>query len=199
MIIVIDAGHGGRDSGASHLERIEKNDNLKMALSIGHLLKNFADVRLVRGDDKFVSISDRVKFATENNADLVISLHRNAHNSDAHGYESLIFDNDKKLLELNSNIRKRIERYFRYRNQKSRKDLGLLRGLPNKAIILEVGFISSKTDNETFEKNYEEIVKQIAEAVKETYKLGSTSFSKDFDDYKEAQKFGRQCICNTED
>ena len=45
-IVVIDAGHGGADPGASFEGRQEKNDNLKLAMAVGRILAdNGVDVR----------------------------------------------------------------------------------------------------------------------------------------------------------
>ena len=77
-IIVIDAGHGGKDPGAIGLMRTkEKNINLSYALFIKKELeknKKFK-VFLTRSNDFFVSLNDRVNKSRKLNADLFISIH----------------------------------------------------------------------------------------------------------------------------
>ncbi len=54
MIVVIDAGHGGTDPGATYDGRQEKDDNLKLAMAVGRILAdNGMDVRYTRTDDTY--------------------------------------------------------------------------------------------------------------------------------------------------
>ena len=79
--LVIDAGHGGRDSGAKGKSAYEKNINLKVALAFGkYVEKNCPDVRVIytRKTDEFISLAERAAIANRNKADLFISIHTNA-------------------------------------------------------------------------------------------------------------------------
>lgn len=78
--IVIDAGHGGKDPGASHHGVVEKEVVLKAALTLrGILSKNKRyDVRLTRDDDRFIELQDRVTLARDWGADLFVSIHADA-------------------------------------------------------------------------------------------------------------------------
>jgi N-acetylmuramoyl-L-alanine amidase len=79
-VIVIDAGHGGKDPGALGSFSMEKNINLAIALKTGEYLKqNLNNVKVVytRDDDTFVALKERPKIANRNNADLFISIHSN--------------------------------------------------------------------------------------------------------------------------
>ncbi|MBI4056181.1 MAG: N-acetylmuramoyl-L-alanine amidase, partial [Elusimicrobia bacterium] len=80
--IVIDPGHGGKDSGADgRYGLVEKEVNLWVAKELARFLKEEGkfEVLLTRISDKFVPLSDRSQMATEFNADLFISIHANAH------------------------------------------------------------------------------------------------------------------------
>ncbi|MDR0666119.1 MAG: N-acetylmuramoyl-L-alanine amidase [Campylobacteraceae bacterium] len=78
-IIVIDAGHGGRDSGAAYNKYLEKDAVLQIALILGkELEKRGYTVIYTRQSDKFLKLRDRTKIANDKNADLFISLHANA-------------------------------------------------------------------------------------------------------------------------
>lgn len=79
--LVIDAGHGGHDTGALGKYSKEKNINLKVALAFGKLVeKNCPDVKVIytRKTDVFIPLYERADMANRNKADLFISIHTNA-------------------------------------------------------------------------------------------------------------------------
>ena len=80
--LVIDAGHGGADTGAIGGAGVkEKNLTLKFALAFGRLVEqNCPDVKVIytRKTDKFVELYRRAEIANQNKADLFISIHINA-------------------------------------------------------------------------------------------------------------------------
>ncbi len=80
--IVIDPGHGGRDSGARGQRGTEEKDiTLKVALKLRDLLSQQPGVRVLmtRERDQFVELEDRAKFANAVEADLFVSIHVNSH------------------------------------------------------------------------------------------------------------------------
>jgi N-acetylmuramoyl-L-alanine amidase len=80
-VVVVDAGHGGKDPGATGTRgTLEKNVTLATALELARVLRQRGDfdVVLTRGDDTFVPLSDRSKTANDLNADLFVSLHCNS-------------------------------------------------------------------------------------------------------------------------
>lgn len=78
--IVIDAGHGGKDSGSVGPTRVKESEvNLDVALKLEKVLKKAgADVFMIRDKDIFVDLYERVKLTKEFEPDLFISLHANA-------------------------------------------------------------------------------------------------------------------------
>jgi N-acetylmuramoyl-L-alanine amidase len=79
--LVIDAGHGGHDTGAVGAISKEKNLTLKYALAFGRLVEqNCPDVKVVytRKTDKFVELYRRAEIANQHKADLFISIHINS-------------------------------------------------------------------------------------------------------------------------
>lgn len=80
FVVVIDAGHGGRDSGASFNKIKEKEITLKVALKINEWIKNNCsnvEIIMTRDTDVFLPLSYRAYIANKYNADLFISLHAN--------------------------------------------------------------------------------------------------------------------------
>ena len=90
-IVVVDAGHGGKDPGATGTRGTKEKDiTLAAALELAKVLRERGDfdVVLTRSDDTFVPLSERSKTANDLNADLFVSLHCNsATNHREHGYE----------------------------------------------------------------------------------------------------------------
>ncbi|MDO4948739.1 MAG: N-acetylmuramoyl-L-alanine amidase [Bacteroidales bacterium] len=81
FVVVIDAGHGGKDPGSIGRKGREKNINLSVALKVGALISqsfNDVTVKYTRSTDKFVALGRRAEIANNANADLFISIHTNA-------------------------------------------------------------------------------------------------------------------------
>ncbi len=104
--IVIDAGHGGHDSGTLGVGGIEeKNVVLDVALRLGKLLHDRlgADVVYTRDDDTFVPLETRTAIANKAQADLFISVHANSsHDPKVHGVEVyyLNFTTDPEAMKV---------------------------------------------------------------------------------------------------
>lgn len=97
--IVVDAGHGGKDPGASYGKLLEKNINLDVALKLGKLIETSAPhlkVVYTRKDDSFIELHQRSAIANKAQADLFISIHTNSsRNSAASGADTYIMGIDK--------------------------------------------------------------------------------------------------------
>jgi N-acetylmuramoyl-L-alanine amidase len=81
LVIVLDPGHGGIDSGArGRGGTLEKTVTLAFAEVLADKLRESGryDVLLTRADDSFVSLGARVAFARDHNADLLLSIHANS-------------------------------------------------------------------------------------------------------------------------
>lgn len=92
MVVVIDAGHGGEDTGAKGPSGLQEKDvTLRLALALAETLKKKGDIRvlLTRTADIYIPLEERTAFANRNGADLFISIHANAaSNKDAVGMET---------------------------------------------------------------------------------------------------------------
>jgi N-acetylmuramoyl-L-alanine amidase len=104
--IVIDAGHGGHDSGTLGPDGIEEKDVvLDVSLRLGKLLKQRlgADVIFTRSDDTFIPLETRTAIANKAQADLFVSVHANSSpDPSARGVETyyLNFTSSPESLEL---------------------------------------------------------------------------------------------------
>ena len=79
--LCIDAGHGGKDTGAPGSISVEKNINLNVALAFGRYVeRNCPDVSVVytRRTDVFIPLYERAEIANRKKADLFVSVHTNA-------------------------------------------------------------------------------------------------------------------------
>ncbi|HFQ62352.1 MAG TPA: N-acetylmuramoyl-L-alanine amidase [Epsilonproteobacteria bacterium] len=78
-LIVIDAGHGGHDSGAIGAGQYEKDVVLQIAQKTARAFKNMGyRVYLTRDNDRFIKLSGRTKIADRKDAKVFISIHANA-------------------------------------------------------------------------------------------------------------------------
>jgi len=85
--VVIDAGHGGKDPGNRGNNYYEKKIVLNITLKTGAILEKEKGVKVVytRKSDKFVTLNGRANIANKSKADLFVSIHCDAHNSNAYG------------------------------------------------------------------------------------------------------------------
>ena len=87
--VVLDAGHGGKDQGASAETVIEKEINLEIAEKTRTVLKEAGyDVAMTRSGDRFVSLSDRAVYANRKKAKVFVSVHCNSAEEMAEGIET---------------------------------------------------------------------------------------------------------------
>jgi len=92
FVVVLDAGHGGEDPGNRGNGYFEKDIALNIVLRIGAELEKLPDVEVIytRKKDVFITLAGRADIANEADADLFISVHCNAHSSQASGTETFV-------------------------------------------------------------------------------------------------------------
>ena len=80
FIIVLDAGHGGKDPGNSYHGYVEKDIALKTTLKVGKFLESERDFQVVytRKTDEFIELVNRPKIANKIDANLFVSIHCNS-------------------------------------------------------------------------------------------------------------------------
>ena len=170
--IMLDAGHGGRDPGAVYKGRQEKDDVLRMVLAVGQILENRGiDVQYTRTTDIYETPYQKAMKANEAGVDYFISIHRNSFLADnvASGVESLVYDLSGIKYEMAEDINDQLETIgFRNLGVKARPNLVVLKRTKMPAVLVELGFINSDTDNMLFDENFDAIALAIAEGILDT-------------------------------
>lgn len=175
--VMLDAGHGGYDNGASYNNRREKDDNLRLALAVGDILANSGiDVEYTRTTDVYQNPNEKAKLANDSQADYFISFHRNSSPSPNtySGVETLIYNKGDIKEELANKINEQLETVG-YKNLgiNVRQNLAVLRRTKMPAILIEAGFINSDTDNAIFDGQFNEIANGIAQGILTTLNLNT--------------------------
>lgn len=155
-VVVIDAGHGGHDPGATGNGLLEKNINLDIAKRVEKLLKDSGFiVNMTRTNDQYLSLQERSSLANRVNADLFVSIHVNA--GGGTGIETWWYSKGpepEKSQLLAKQIQKEVIK------QTGVKDRGVKNGnlhvnretnMPSS--LIEVGFIDNKNDAEKLKNN----------------------------------------------
>lgn len=172
--VVIDAGHGGKDFGASYGGRNEKDDNLRLALKVKeHLEEKGISVALTRSIDIYMSLENRCNFANIRSADLFVSLHRNSVSGNANGVEIWIGSEDSpESRALAQTILDSLEDAGISENRgvksgfaREGNDYYVNSHTNMPSCLVELGFITSKTDNTLYDENLDAYAKAIADSI----------------------------------
>ena len=172
-IIVIDAGHGGDDFGATLNGLQEKAIVETIAKKIKAQNKNEnLEIVLLREGDHFMELSERVSIINNLNPKLVISLHINAsENLDKNGVQAYVSSKSKFYNESKTNAEILVDRvagdYFS-KGEVKEASFYILKNSNCPALTLEVGYLSNINDRTyiTSEKGQNEIAEKILEALK---------------------------------
>ncbi len=148
-----DAGHGGKDSGASKNGIHEKDIVLKLVKKMQQLMKEYQDVEvfLSRDSDEFLTLDQRTQEANKLNCDYLVSVHINsATNTSARGFESYTYPNaGSSTVAFQNVMHKEIIRAMgggiEDRGKKT-ANFHMLRESKMKAILTENLFISNTAD-----------------------------------------------------
>jgi N-acetylmuramoyl-L-alanine amidase len=174
ILVIIDPGHGGKDSGAIGFEQglevlFEKDINLDISTRLSALL-SAAGVKFynIRTDDTSIGLYERPSLANSLNADLYIGIHNNSSdNGKASGVEILYYTKEneadysiksKRMAEL-AQVELMKELGLPSRGIKSVPELAVLNKTIMPAIIIEGGFLSNPYDlafmkNDSFREKY---------------------------------------------
>jgi N-acetylmuramoyl-L-alanine amidase len=152
-IIVIDAGHGGKDFGVQIGEEHEKKIVENIASKIS-LLNEKGDIEIIllREDDKFIELSERVAKINKINPSLLISLHVNSSkNLNENGINAYVSKNDfyNKSVENAKSLVEKISNEKLTKGEVKDGNFFVIKNSKCPALLLEIGYLSNETD-----KNY---------------------------------------------
>lgn len=170
--VMLDAGHGGYDNGASFNGRREKDDTLNLTLAVGNILENAGvDVLYTRTTDIYQSPLQKARIANESDTDYFISIHRNSSTSPEMyaGVQTLVYANSGIPAVFAENINRELEKVgFNNLGVEERKNLAVLRRTKMPAALVEAGFINTEGDNNIFDLKFPEVAQAIANGIIDT-------------------------------
>lgn len=171
--VVIDAGHGGTDTGGTKDELHEKDLTLSIVNKIKALPKNEnIELFFTRNEDELISLSDRVQKINELKPDLVISLHvNNNKNPESNGVEVYVpkgLEHSSKSEELATKFLNVLEKEIQLNSRGVKTAPFLILKKSNcPTILAEVGFISNYSDRKiiTSEENQNKVAKAVLDFI----------------------------------
>ncbi|MFC0561363.1 N-acetylmuramoyl-L-alanine amidase [Halalkalibacter alkalisediminis] len=153
MKLYLDPGHGGSDPGAQGNGLREKDIVLDIALRIRSILVNHyenVEVRMSRTSDISKSLAERTNEANTWNADYFLSIHANAFNGTARGYEDYIhssLSDSSTTAQYRDHMHAEITKVNQLPNRgKKKANFHVLRETTMPALLTENGFIDNPED-----------------------------------------------------
>lgn len=155
-LVVIDAGHGGSDTGSKQYGLVEKDITLDIALRLYDILKKSGvDTYMIRNTDVFIDHKERILLANNMNASLFLSIHCDWYtNASLHGTQTLYYPSKSlaigNLVEIDyasiiqQELANALETYDR--GIDDRPDLAVLRHAKMPSVLVELAFLSNKSD-----------------------------------------------------
>lgn len=173
-LIVVDAGHGGKDPGALGVTgNHEKDYTLAVANKVVELLKQYPEFQVVptRSTDVFLELSERVAIANDWDADLFLSIHANSFsNPNSGGTESFYYNaNSKEFAQL---VHKHLQGATQFQNRGVKASgFYVIKHTKMPAVLTETGFLSNPKENSklTSPDFQEKIAKALVAAIREYY------------------------------
>ncbi|WP_339224316.1 N-acetylmuramoyl-L-alanine amidase [Paenibacillus sp. FSL W7-1332] len=173
-IVVIDPGHGGSDPGTiSFTKKPEKILTLALGLKVQALLQQEPGIEVImtRETDIYPTRSERVKLANDLKADVFVSIHGNSVKAapQVSGTETYYYqrESSKELADL---IHKNLIKALGFQDRGVKNgNYQVIRETTMSAVLLEVGFLSNKSEEEAMmsETNQNKAAQAIVDGIKE--------------------------------
>jgi N-acetylmuramoyl-L-alanine amidase len=173
IIMVLDAGHGGKDIGVTGVNGIQEKDlTLKIANTISQLAEAYnIEVVPTRKDDSYPTLDERAQKVKESSANLLVSIHVNDEHGvvNGNGYELCVDRTNIRKTESNmlaSAIASKLN-LMNIRPVLIEKGLHVLRNCDAPAVLIECGYINNKQEMEVInnEKKLEQLCRNILSGV----------------------------------
>lgn len=170
--VFIIPGHGGSDPGAVRYI-IEKDYTLKTAKAVAEYLEEYGiEYKLSRTSDIDTNMNEYIKACNKYKPDLVISIHFNAGGGQGfEAYYSVVGGTSKKLAEnINAEVKKLTSsRGVKTKKGSDKKDyFAVIRETDAPAVLLEGGFVDTKSDADFIKANYKKLAKAYADGIAKT-------------------------------
>ena len=164
-LVVMDAGHGGSNPGATYNGRQEKDDALALALAVGRILEqNGVDVYYTRTTDIYESPYQKAMEGNALGADYFVSIHRNSspYPNQYTGIETLVYNRYGEAARLARNINDQLVQVgYEDQGVNERTNLVVLNRTEMPSVLVEVGFINTDADNQLFDERFDETANAI--------------------------------------
>jgi N-acetylmuramoyl-L-alanine amidase len=166
--VIIDAGHGGKDNGATEGTLIEKEVTLSIIKKIIELDKNKGlEIIYTRIDDRFIELDERINVANSVEADLFISLHVNSGPSHINGLE-IYLPEDSIAYERSIDAGTLMGMYIASKSKFSefgtkRASFRVLKEIEIPTFLIELGYMTNEEDAALLQQV--EIIDQIANSI----------------------------------
>ena len=171
-IVILDAGHGGEDSGAVGVNgALEKDLNLQVALEIGSILEKegyivvytrtddrllYTEEENIKGIRKISDLKNRCKFAEKYPESIFISIHMNSFGSKKYsGLQVYYTDSNDESYSLAQSIQNKVKNDLQNDNTRvitSGKNIYILENVQNTAVLIECGFLTNPEECEKLSK-----------------------------------------------
>lgn len=175
-IVVLDAGHGGYDAGASNKGTKEKDLNFKIIYTLmkDYYASNAPDTKVywTRTSDTFITLANRAAFASKVGADLFISLHMNSASSSSANGTEVYYSTNNNSKSFSGITSKTVATLLKNNlvanlgtNNRGVKSAGyyVIKHNTVPAVLIELGFLSGSSDyskltNLTFQKKSAKVI-----------------------------------------
>jgi N-acetylmuramoyl-L-alanine amidase len=183
--VIIDAGHGGDDLGASAVDgTTEKDLALAFALKVKSINNNpNINIVLTRESDRFLNVVDRANIANASNANLFVSIHMDNAGDEKFSGTTCYIPSKNKLYSKESNmIAKNLidatgELFPKSKITTRKKGIWVLENVKMPSVLFESGYISNPNDLSLVKANEEKIANMILDGI-ESYLANKKEISK---------------------
>ena len=157
-IVVIDAGHGGWDPGATRSGILEKDINLAIAENLQAFLEvGGAQVILTRTSDDALGVTkssdmyNRRRIAEESNADIFISIHQNSYpNPSVRGAQAFYYGDSERAKLLAELIQEQFATFLDRNNKRpatANQNYYVLKQIPIPSVLVETGYLTNPNES----------------------------------------------------
>lgn len=170
-IVVLDAGHGGKDEGTAKDDAKEKDINLAVVLKMEELLREKGvETFLTRDDDSFIKLTDRAVIANDQGASLFVSIHCNSFDEDSRvkGLECYYHPESGSGKDLAEALCEKLKESGEIETRSARaEDYSVLRNTECQAVLVEIGYLTNDEERARLldEEYQEKLAKELVEAL----------------------------------